>query len=314
MESELIKPRTRLGIFGLIRESFKTIKRNGKQMLPLLLLVFLFFCQLHFAQIYLLKPVGKDFASQLAQYPNLFQDFGNNMHQTEYSDALDDIREFLLVKIFILTFSSIIYLVFLIAAVFSLSEGKVQSLSEMMMKIKQSWKRPIMTSFYMILLIIGFIYLCTVSVVMVYILDVGSWAYLFYGVVVLIMVILLIYFSALWTMSLVVSVIEDVSGLDAISRGRELLKGEKVKGSLVLVLLYIAYGLIQLMMNAVISPNLEQWSQTVMSIVLSNVVLCGFNLFVFVVFTVFYNEQKESCDEKAAGKKLNYLPLFDDEV
>lgn len=312
MESELIKPQSRLGIFGLIRESFKTIKRNGKPMHPVLLLVFIVFCQLDFAEIYLLKPVGKDLSSQLVQNPNLFQDFGNSMHQTEYSDALNDLREVLLVKIFILTLSFIIYVVFLVAAVSSSSEGKVQNLSDMMMKIKESWKRPIRTSFYMILLIMGFIYLCFISIGMVYILGVGSWAYLFYGVVVLKMVILLIYFSALWMMSLVVSVLEDASGLEAIVRGRELMKGEKVKGSLVVVLVYVAYGLVRLMMNGMISGNVEKWSGMVISIVLSNAVLCAFKLFVFVVFTVFYHDQKESCNEKAA--KRPYLPLVGDEV
>ncbi|KAL8254795.1 hypothetical protein R6Q59_033016 [Mikania micrantha] len=95
MESELArqwnsdpKPKTRLGIFGLLRESFRTINRNMKPMLPVLVLVFLLYSHLQFAQIHLLETQGKDLESQLEKSPKLFQNFGNNdIHQTQYSDA-----------------------------------------------------------------------------------------------------------------------------------------------------------------------------------------------------------------------------------
>ncbi|KAL8254796.1 hypothetical protein R6Q59_033017 [Mikania micrantha] len=147
---------------------------------------------------------------------------------------------------------------------------------------------------------------------MVSILAAGSWAYVSYGVVGLIVAYLWIYISALCMMSLVVSVLEDTSGLGAIFRARELMKGEKVKTSLLVVLFYVAYGVIYWMTSAIVSQNLEQWSQMVISIAITNGLLCALKLFSFVVFTIFYHEQKESCDEKVA--KTIYLPVAGDEV
>ncbi|KAD5317677.1 hypothetical protein E3N88_17623 [Mikania micrantha] len=112
--------------------------------------------------------------------------------------------------------------------------------------------------------------------------------------------------------NLVVSVLEDTSGLGAIFRARELMKGEKVKTSLLVVLFYVAYGVIYWMTSAIVSQNLEQWSQMVISIAITNGLLCALKLFSFVVFTIFYHEQKESCDEKVA--KTIYLPVAGDEV
>ncbi|KAJ0567220.1 hypothetical protein HanRHA438_Chr06g0271811 [Helianthus annuus] len=311
-----LKPQPGLGIFGLLRESFKTLKRNRKLMLPLLLHVFLFFSLLEFAQIYLLEPVGKDLASQLAEHPKLFEDFGNNMHRTDYRGALNDIREILLVKLFIFIFSSIISLVFFVATVSSSYEAytaKAQDLTEMIMKIKKSWKKPIGISFYMILFTMGFIFGCFFYIGMVSILAGNSWAsYMFYGVVFLSIVVLWIYGSALWMMSLVVSVLEDAGGLDAIFKARELMKGENVKASLLMVLYGVASSVVYWVTHAIISQTPEKWSEMVISVVLTTGLICALKLFMFVVFTIFYHEQKEVCDEKAA--KSLYLPIAGDEV
>ncbi|KAK1434770.1 hypothetical protein QVD17_00521 [Tagetes erecta] len=314
MESELmIKPQ--LGMFGLMKESLKTIKTNGKLMLPLLLFVLLFFSYLECTQIYLIEPTRTDLASQLMQHPNLFQDFVINMHEAEYSGALNDIRKFLYVKLVILTFSWMISLVFLVAIVSSSSQAyttKVQNPSEMMMKIKQSWNKPLVTSFYIVLLTLGSIFVGIVSIGVVYILAVGLWVYVLYGVVFLCSIVLWMYFTGLWVMSMVVSVLEEVGGVDAIARGGELMKGGKVKALVVAVLFYVANGFVLSMRNAIISQNLENWRRMVVFVVLSHAFLLVLKLFVFVVFTVLYHEQKESCDEKKA--KSLYLPVVGGEV
>ncbi|KAL8208672.1 hypothetical protein R6Q57_008084 [Mikania cordata] len=317
MESELArqwnsdpKPRTRLGFFGLLRESFKTIKRNMKLMRSVLVLVFLLYSHLEFAEIHILETVCKNLESQLVKNPKLFQDFGNNIHQTEYSGARNYIRDIMLVNLFLWAMSLIISLVFLVAAVSSSSEAytaKVQNFTEMIIKLKKSWKKPTFTSFYMVLFTMGLFFVCIFCVVMVSIFAAGSWAYVFYAVVGLSMAVLLIYISALWMMSLVVSILEDVGGLGAIVRAREIMKGEKVKISLLVVLFYVAYGAVHWMTSAIVSQNLEKWSRMVISIAMTNGLLCALKLFSFVVFTIFYHDQKESCDEKVA--KTLYLPI-----
>ncbi|XP_076885113.1 uncharacterized protein LOC143534626 [Bidens hawaiensis] len=321
MESELLlrqwnpnlKPQPRLGIFGLLRESCKTLKRNMKLMFHVLLFVFILYSQLQFAHMYLLKPVGKDLESQLAKNPKLFEDLGNNMNQTDYSGALNDIREILLVELVFFVLSSIISLLFLVATVSSSSEAytaKVLNMTEMIMKIKKSWKKPILTSVCMALLTMGliFMFIFSVGVVSVFAVVTNSWAvYLLFGVGI---VVLLISISALWIMSLVVSVLEDAGGFYAINRARELMKGEKVKVSLVMVLYGVTYLAVDRVTNEIVSRTMEKWSGMVMSIVLTNGLSCAMKLFVLVVFTIFYHDQKEICEDKAA--KSLYLPI--DEV
>ncbi|KAL8208673.1 hypothetical protein R6Q57_008085 [Mikania cordata] len=326
MESELArqwnsdpKPRIRLGIFGLLRESFRTINRNMKPMLPVLVLVFLLYSHLQFAQIHLLETEGKDLESQLERNPKLFQDFGkNNMNQTQYTDARNVFKDIMLVNLFVLGLSAlslIISVVFLVATVSSSSEAytaKVQNFTEMIIKLKKSWKKPTVTSFYMVLFTMGFFFVCFFCVGMVSVFATGTCAYVLYGVVGLSIAVLWIYISALWMMSLVVSVLEDVGGLGAIVRAREMMKGEKVKTSVLVLLFYVAYGVVHWMTSAIVSQNLEKWSRMVISIAMTNGLLCALKLFSYVVFTIFYHEQKESCDEKVA--RTLYLPIAGDEV
>lgn len=306
-----LKHEPRLRIFGILRESFKTIKRNGKLLAPVLVLVFLLFSHLEFAQTYLLEPVAKDFSSQLAKHPNLMQNLGNNLHQTDYADAINDLREVLMGKLFILTLSSIISLVFLVATVSSSSEAyvaKVLDLKEMILKIKKSWKKPILTSFYMIFITLGSIFALTFSFGIISILAAdSSWAYLFYGVISISILVLGFYFSALWMMSLVVSVLEDVGGLNAITRARELMKGKKVQASLIIVLFAVIYGFAHLLTDAVTSYTLDKWSRLAISIPFTTGLNCALKLLSYVVFTVFYHELKERSDEKES--KGLYFPI-----
>ncbi|XP_076951025.1 uncharacterized protein LOC143624191 [Bidens hawaiensis] len=187
-------------------------------------------------------------------------------------------------------------------------------MTEMIMKIKKSWKKPIVTSFCMVLLTIGLIFMFMFFIGMISVFSViitNSWAvYLLFGVAIVFILVLLISIIALWTMSLVVSVLEDAGGFYAINRARELMKGGKVKVSLVMVLYGVTYLAVDWTMNAIISRTMEQWSGMVMSIILTNGLSCALKLFVLVVFTVFYHDQKEICEDKAA--KSLYLPI--DEV
>lgn len=303
MESELNNNwnTNRLGMFGIFRESFKTIKRNEKLLFPVLLLVFLLFSLSEFAQTYLLEPVAKDFSSRLDENPTLLQDFGNTLHQPGYTAAINDIRKVLLVNLFNFIFSSIISLVFLVATVSSSSEAytaKVLDLKEMVTKIKKSWKKPILTSFYMIFFTIGAIFLCFLSSGIFSIFTEGSWAYLLNGLLFLSILVVWSHVSALWMLSLVVSVLENVGGLDAIFRARALMKGKKVQATMIMVLSTLAYVLFRWMTNALTSYNMDKWSRQTVSIPLGNALICTLKLFVFVVFTVFYHEMKASYDEK----------------
>ncbi|KAF5813149.1 hypothetical protein HanPI659440_Chr03g0100871 [Helianthus annuus] len=237
MESTIIpQPQSSLGFFGIIRESIKTTSRNGKILVTILLFVFLSFSQLDFAQEDILAPVINDVVWQLKQ-PNMVRDISYRFDQITYAGAFNDLREYLLVKLLIMLISSIIMLFFLVATVSYSSEAytaKISGPKDIFLKIKKGWKKPIVTSFYMILLTLSIALFYTLSIGITSILVVNSWAVWFIGDITLSIPVCCFYIAALWMVSLIVSVLEDGStGLKAIGRASELMKGKRQQASLI---------------------------------------------------------------------------------
>lgn len=312
MENKSIpQSQSSLGLFGIVRETFKTTSRNGKLLVPILALVFLLFCQLDFAQKYVIAPVSKDFVLQLAKHPNMVHDYAYSIDKTTYVGALNDAREILLVKLLIMAISSIITLVFLFATVSSSSEAytaKLLSPIDLFLKIRKSCKRPLVTNFYMILLTLGLTSLYAISIAITSILAVNSWAVLFFGAIALSSPFCYVYVSSLWTVSVVVSVIEEgVGGLKAIGRASELMKGKRFQGSLMMVLFTIAYSSVHLMANALTNYNLSRSTQLAITIPFTNGLYCWLQLLMFVMFTIFYHELKTGHDDKQG--KGYYVPI-----
>ncbi|KAI3709173.1 hypothetical protein L2E82_38932 [Cichorium intybus] len=312
MENKLI-PRSlsSLGFFEIIRESFKTTRRNGKVLGPILLLVFVSFSILDFAQKYMLAPVIKDFVLQLAKYPNMVQDLSNSVDLTIYAGALNDVREIVLFKLVIMSCSSIITLTFLVAIVSSSYEAytaKVLSPKDLSLKIINSWKRPLETSFYMILLSLGMVLLYIFSFGITTILAVNSWALMFTGAIVLSIPVCYFYMATIWIVSMVVSILEEgYGGVKAIGRAAELMKGKRLQASLMMVLFAVAYCVVHQLAIALTSYNLSISTQLAIRIPLTNGLFCLLTLFMFVVYTVSYHEWKTSHDDKE-GKGF-YLPI-----
>ncbi|MFS7917908.1 hypothetical protein Hanom_Chr03g00194731 [Helianthus anomalus] len=317
MESTFIpQPQSSLGFFGIIRESIKTTSRNGKILVTILLFVFLSFSQLDFAQEYILAPVINDVVLQLAKHPNMVRDLTNRFDQTTYVGAFNDLREILLVKLLIMAISSIIMLFFLVATVSSSSEAytaKVLGPKDIFLKIKKSWKKPIATNFYMILLTLGIAFFYTLSIGITSILVVNSWAVWFIGAITLSIPVCYFYVATLWMVSLIVSVLEDGStGLKAIGRASELMKGKRLQASLMMVLFAFAYGFIVMMANFLTSYNRSLTAELAITIPFRNGFYSLLELFMFVVYTVSYHEWKTSHEEKE-GKGF-YLPVATGDV
>ncbi|KAL8222977.1 hypothetical protein R6Q57_020379 [Mikania cordata] len=312
MENKLTpQSQSSLGFFGIIRESIKTTSRNGKLLVPILLIVFLSFSQLDLAQEYILAPVAKDFVLQLAKHPNMVHDFTYGIDQATYAGAFSDIREFLLVKLLIMAISSIITLFFLVSTVYSTSEAytaKVLGPKDIFLKVKNSWKRPIVTSFYMLLINLGIAFLYTIIIGITSILAVNSWALMFMGAITLSIPFCYFYVATLSMVSLIVSVVEDgYDGLKAIGKAAELMKGKRLQASLMMFLFAIAYAFVVLMAKFLVSYTWSVSAGLAVSIPFVNGFYCMLKLFMFVVFTVCYHEWKTSHEEKES--KGFYLPV-----
>nr|XP_043629770.1 uncharacterized protein LOC122601060 [Erigeron canadensis] len=302
-----------LGLFGIIREAFKNISKNRKLVISILLLVFLISCQTDFAEKYLLAPFAKDLSSQFEKYPNMIQDIANGMDLRFYAAAIDDVREMLLVKISIWVITSIISIVYLVAVISSSSEAYTAKLlgpKDIFLKLRKSWKRPLVTNFCMIFLTLGIVFFYFIVITIAAIFASNTYALVFLGVVTLTTPICYFYLGALWKLSLIVSVLEEgSSGLKAVGRAAELIKGKRVQASLLMVLFAIAYGLVAMMTRFLTSYNRGLASELAFTIPLKNLCFCLMKLFMLVAFTVFYHERKTSQDEQKEEGNRFYLPI-----
>ncbi|KAJ0934312.1 hypothetical protein HanRHA438_Chr03g0105981 [Helianthus annuus] len=162
----------------------------------------------------------------------------------------------------------------------------------------------------MILLTLGIALFYTLSIGITSILVVNSWAVWFIGAITLSIPLCYFYVATLWMVSLIVSVLEDGStGLKAIGRASELMKGKRLQASLMMVLFAIAYGLVIMMANFLISYNRSLTAELAITIPFTNGFYTLLKLFMFVVYTVSYHEWKTSHEEKE-GKAFTFRLLL----
>ncbi|XP_076885118.1 uncharacterized protein LOC143534637 [Bidens hawaiensis] len=172
-------------------------------------------------------------------------------------------------------------------------------------KPSRNWKRPLITT--------GCILLLTLGIYVVYILSFAAISFvagtsyvdslsLFY--VAAVKWIFNAHVSAIWIMSLVVTVLEDnISGLKAINRAEDIMKGNRIQITL-LVMLYYGGGLLIRKMFDAFSLIFEEWVfEEVWALKIPFVTGC--DLFLFVLFTVLYHECKadnkvDSVSDKAS--------------
>ncbi|KAI3771981.1 hypothetical protein L6452_03154 [Arctium lappa] len=104
--------------------------------------------------------------------------------------------------------------------------------------------------------------------------------------------ILIAHVAALSVMSIVVSVLEDgMSGIKAIGRAGELMKGKRTQAFLAMMVCYIAHFLAGKTYVA-FSMMFEKWAMWAIGIPFVIGFTCLLEIFVFVFFTVFYHECK----------------------
>lgn len=280
--------------FGIFRDTLKTIGKNVQHLAPIIVIMFIY-------ENNIVAPLEEYLVMQLAKHPYTFLDHSYNIDLPVYRGALDGILDILLVKLMFLAFSIIIELVLFIAVVSSSYEAYTAKLFEpkdVLLKIKTSWKKAIITSFYMFLITWGVTCLAFTSFIIATISAANSWSRLYFGAITILILISYLYVAALWTLSMVVSVLEEgFNGVKAIGRATELMNGKKLQAFLMMVLFVVTYFVVVSMDNIIMSYDLSWITEFARSFAFTYID-CWLKLFLFVMFTVFYHEQKTSHDEK----------------
>lgn len=311
-----------LTILGILKESFKTTLKNGKIILSIAFFMFIYYCFLSFSNHLMLEPFYSNLVLTCKDKCKRF-----NFHEIDpetRKSIIKIVRFIIIYELIIWAFSYLIQMIALSFVVLSTQEAytsKLLSFKKIFLSIRTSWKRPLITSFWMFiislvsiiffLIVFGFIAVFTEGTLSVY-LVIG---------LVIFGVCFYIFLSVIWILSLVVSILEEnnSSGIKAIERAREIMKGKKLQGCvlmliLILVGVVIFYGTFPLL--AMMTTHKSRLIKGAIGV--SEVWLfCLEKLFVFVVFTLFYNECKRSHHHHhpvEEEKTSVYVPISNVEV
>ncbi|KAM7508392.1 hypothetical protein LguiA_018845 [Lonicera macranthoides] len=305
-----------LTIIGILGKSLKTTFRNGKLVLSIMLFVFLSLSFLELGGHLVTKPFLEDLFYKSSKVdPQQFKSLNDFDEGT-----LKDIKILLVLELGALVLSFATLLFFSIATISSSSAAytaKTLTLKDMLLWVRARWTAAFITTIYMTLISVAVFCLFSILLGMGSLLTHGLGSYsLKIGTSVLVGVVCYIYLSVSWMMSLVVSVVEnECSGLKAINRAGEILKGKRLKACAVMVLFTIIASFVYMSCFVVVGMlGKEGWARMVVRI--SSIwSLCLVKFFLFVVYTMFYHEcNKCEKEEEGEGKPGLYLPLASGDV
>ncbi|XP_073012092.1 uncharacterized protein [Typha latifolia] len=287
-----------LGVVGIFRQALYLPSRNKKLMLPVMLLALLPNSPLLMVNYVSIYPLFLDFIIKLhllsqndpgtPQYYDLLvkikRDAGNFVNfGTIFATASHAISLF-----------SMMGMIYTSAMVYS---GKQLAMGELFMRVGGTWKGPLMTCIYVTLLSVGYTVM-SVCLIAAPILNAnGSIGLIGVGVLLAVATRLLyVYLAMVWMVGVVISIVEDGGcyGLQALEKAGELVKGRRMQGFLIAIVLLVGDGVL----TGGYSFGLTEGHSKVVSknatgLVMFNIYLL-LKMFSQLVCTLFYFECKRT--------------------
>ncbi|KAL8226413.1 hypothetical protein R6Q57_016245 [Mikania cordata] len=280
-----------LGFIGIFKESYKIIFSWRK-----------IFSQI---TITLILPLTFIFLSHLEISTLLFRDIKHTEFEKEVTrpgtkryDNLSDTLSSELITLWlfkiayftiflILSLLSIAAVVYTIASIYT---GRELTFKKVMSVVPKVWKRLMVT--FLCMFLAFFIYNLLAAFVIVtcfFILPYNTFGAIIIYVVLIIYLMGYVYMAVIWLLASVVSVLESSYGFKAMTKSKDLIKGNRVVAISVFVLLYLSLALIQFLFEALVvhGSSLETWKRVGFG-VLCFVLLLTFFLFGLVIETILY--------------------------
>ncbi|BFG20795.1 hypothetical protein CerSpe_070690 [Prunus speciosa] len=176
--------------------------------------------------------------------------------------------------------------------------GKDMSIKELLSRAVKSLKRPFLTWFYITLLRLGYcLFLIAFLVSLVLIFDLTFTEPSLSSIIILLPVVFEAYLAVVWNLALIVSVLEEKCGIEALGKAGQLIKGLRMRG-LFLNLLFVA-------LSYPVSHGVHKFGKTVMSsnaaripLLLLNSISCLIIMFKLMAYTVLYHDCKATHGEE----------------
>ncbi|KAL5548960.1 hypothetical protein UlMin_004191 [Ulmus minor] len=300
---------TLFGSLKILKEAYKIFLRKGK-IIPFITLLFLFVSSILFLSNFLfIKPLLIDFTTKLYSLLITIPTPGgiDSTNLVIYMIDIDDLRIFAGREWIFIVFNSFISIFFVIATIISSSAEyceKKLGFKDLQVRIIKTWKRTFVTYFYTTLLRLGYAFFVLSFLLPLVMIFNSKIIITFFSILIFILAILFgLYLAIVWTLALIVSTLEEKSGIEALGKAGRLVKGLKVKGFFLKLLFETLYD-VTLILFMRISKN-QSISITVVLSLVSLISVCLVKIFSFVAFTVFYYESKKTHGEEVELQDTN---------
>ncbi|CAL9124155.1 unnamed protein product [Musa acuminata var. zebrina] len=291
-----------LGVLQILWESLHLPIKSGQLFFPILLLSLLsssllFFCYFSIA------PIPLDLASKIS----ILLEETNHRPPDLLLDIERDLRDFagLATSITLFFFFSSLFLVLATLYTFAMAySNRNITPKDLLLRIARRWYQTMITRLYVVLLTAGLGLLSSLGVGTAILVSDGSSAAFSFGLSLAgLLLLLYLYLSTRWSMSLVVAAVEETWGIGALSWSVELYIGNKKRG-IVLTLMLLAvkvaiYGAFAAVMMASGPPQPTEAPMAIVYIVAAADAL--WELYSMAVYTVFYYECRKSHDLEYTG-------------
>lgn len=275
----------------ILRESHLLLLKNKTLMASTALLILLLHSFLISCKFYFLRLLMKDFAMKETRL------FFTSPHTSQYTNLVaamtEDIRLLCAVGwFFVLLFSAASLFsssIVVLASAITYGKGNLLlTFRDLLSRVFTPCKRLVVTWFYVSVFDLGYLVLSFITIFAFIINFTSPYRPTTFVYVVLVPVLaFLIYFGVVWNMSIVISVLEEKSGLEAIGKASQILKGFKGQG-FVLNIVYAFFALIVHIWWYLETKKKGSYDSLFLALVLVNVT-CLARMSLMMAFTVFYH-------------------------
>ncbi|KAL5548959.1 hypothetical protein UlMin_004190 [Ulmus minor] len=302
------------GSFETLKEAYKIFSRNGKQV-PFIALIYLCLGSIIFwSNVFSIKPLLTDYFTKLTD----LMIGGSTPDTSGYTNQiflmLDDFRIFVVVEWIFTVLNSLTLLLFSVAIILAsaaIHNEKELDLKSLLVKIVKTWRRTFVTLFYTTLLDSGYALFVLALLLPLFLIfgpefiTMFPFSYLTFTLA----SVFQLYLSIVWTLAFVVSTLEEKSGIEALGKAGQLVKGLKLKG----FFLKLAFGLLGFVMFKLLMMMINKQTASVSIayvFVFFNMVSL-IEMFSFIVFTVFYFEckKKNGQEVELQGGDVEYTKI-----
>ncbi|XP_028782703.1 uncharacterized protein LOC114738810 [Neltuma alba] len=298
------------GCVRILRESHSILLKNRSLMASISLLILLLHSFLVSCKFFFLRLLIKDFAMKETRL--FFTSPESSQYTNLVSAMTEDVHLFAaLAWFFVLVLSmASLFSAATVVLASAITYGKENlSFRDLLPKVFKASKRLIITWFYVSVFDLGYLVLASISIfalamnlaspqrptTFVYVISIPVLAFL-------------IFLAVVWNMSVVISVLEEKSGLEAIGKASQILKGLKGQGFL-LNLVYTVIALIVQIWWFLETKKKGTYNSLFLALILVNVT-CLTKMSQMMAFTVFYHMCKFNHGEEVELQgNLEYTKL-----